>query len=236
MKKQAKDITATIASDYDLQNALIRRGLGMDMGMLLKYHNHEKLMVRLMAAKTAEPPPGYRAVSIQQIRLADEKFFDVLAELTRKGIKRNTTEGSPLDAMFDQALNDMRFTMLLLPLPAPPGRQRSRTPRRVRVGASGSSNRDAGAKGKAKKGKGKSKGKSKAPNPVELLPEGVPNTTDDEPSCVSFNCKRGCRDAPAGGYCAKGKHVCCYKGCFKNHTFKQHKQALQEDIDGSDAE
>ena len=235
-------MTTQIASDYDLQNALVRRGLGMDMGMLLKYSNHEKLNVRLMTAKTAEPPPGYRAVSIQQIRLADEKFFDVLADLTRKGIKRSTPEGSPLDTVFDQALNDMRFTMLLLPLPAAPGRQRSRTPRRVRKNQPGSSNQDpVGKGGKAKKGKGKGKGKGKnkdykAPVPVELLPEGVSKTVDDEPICFSYNCKRGCRDAAAGGYCAKGKHVCCYKGCFKPHTFKQHKQALQDDIDGSDWE
>ena len=38
--KKTKDVHAALASDYDLHNALVRRGLAVDMGNLSKYTTH----------------------------------------------------------------------------------------------------------------------------------------------------------------------------------------------------
>ena len=234
LKSKNKDVDASLATDLDLQNASIRRGLAADMGGLFKYSNHEKLMVKMMTAKTSPPPPGYRQVTMQQLRVADEKFWDILAELTRKGIKRVMPEGTVLDSVFDRALEDIRFAMLLVPLPLAAGRNRSRTPRSRRE--RGGKGKDKGDKGPKAKGKGKGKDKghnSSPPVPRELLPEGVSVTGDQEAICFSYNTRRGCSEAQPGGYCWKGKHVCCFKGCFRSHTFQAHKQALrEEDLDG----
>ena len=110
---------------------------------------------------------------MQQLRVADEKFWDILAELTRKGIKRVMPEGTVLDSVFDRALEDVRFSMLLVPLPLAAGRNRSRTPRSRRErGGKGKGKDDKGPKVKGK-GKGKDKGhNSSPPVPRELLPEG----------------------------------------------------------------
>ena len=230
-KKQTTGTTTTLASDLDLQNALIRRGLAMDMGSLLKYKNHERLMVRLMEAKTETPLEGYRPVSLAQIKAADEQFFDILAKLTRKGIKRQTPEGTPIDAVFSDALLDVRFTMLLTPLPLAAGRARSRSP--ARTGKGKSKKGDVKGKGKGKEGKAKGKGNynntSSPPIPRELLPEGTSVTDDNEQICFSYNTRRGCQDAAPGGYCGRGKHVCCFKGCFRTHTFMAHKRAMREE-------
>ena len=32
-----------------------------------------------------------------------------------------------------------------------------------------------------------------------------------------------CKEAPVGGRCAKGRHVCCFPGCFGKHPFTEHK-------------
>ena len=51
---------------------------------------------------------------------------------------------------------------------------------------------------------------------------GVPRDDSGEPICYGFGLGQ-CKDAPVGGRCARGRHVCCWPGCFGNHAFIEHK-------------
>ena len=46
----------------------------------------------------------------------------------------------------------------------------------------------------------------------------------NRPICFDFKIS-GCNKAPAGGSCAKGRHVCFRGGCFKTHAYKEAKSA-----------
>ena len=98
----------------------------------MSYKGHEKLSKRLMYAYRTPPPPGYNKVSMSQIRVADEMFFELAGQMTRRGIQVSS-DVPKLDELVDSILVDPRFSMLLTPLPKAAGRQRSRTPKRQRT-------------------------------------------------------------------------------------------------------
>ena len=64
-------------------------------------------------------------------------------------------------------------------------------------------------------------GKSATPMPAGLRGD-VPRDDSGEPICYGFGLGQ-CKDAPVGGRCARGRHVCCWPGCFGNHAFIDHK-------------
>ena len=68
-------------------------------------------------------------------------------------------------------------------------------------------------------------GKGETPMPAALR-GGVPNDEHGDPLCFGFNLGQ-CKDAPLGGRCARGRHVCCHPGCFRKHPFSEHKHSGQ---------
>ena len=51
---------------------------------------------------------------------------------------------------------------------------------------------------------------------------GVPADDNGEAICFGFGLGQ-CKEAPVGGRCPKGRHVCCFPGCFGKHPFIEHK-------------
>ena len=198
----------------------------------MTYETHQKLSSRLLADLETPPPPGFQRVTYAQIRAADEKAWDMLAQETRKGIVDVGFGRTNVDEAMDKVLGDLRFTMLLLPRQrAVGGEPAPKKPRKGKEGKGAKAWENKGPKagpkgGKAQKGKNKGKGKGKPrtpPMPAELV--GGVAFTDDEPPqpiCFSFNCAAGCAWAEAGALCQRGKHVCCAPGCFAAHPYTQH--------------
>ena len=80
-----------------------------------------------------------------------------------------------------------------------------------------------GKKGKGGQGHGKGKSKgSKGIMPKFLL--GRDNTNMDlHGRRLCFNHQVGkCSEAPDGGECSRGWHLCCRKGCYAPHPEKEH--------------
>ena len=166
------------------------------------------------------PPPGYVRPSLAQVRQADEMAFVLLAELTEAGLQTVGASGTPLDVAMQDVLRDDRFTML--PRPNRPSRaaSRSRTPRRQRAQRT----RGDRKKGKedVKMDKGKGKGGPKLPQALQGI-GAVARDEEEEPICFGYNIRgQGCANAKAGERCNRGMHVCCKKGCFKNHPVFEH--------------
>ena len=66
-----------------------------------------------------EPPSGCLKLSLKQIETADKKFWTLMAEKTRDGIKSGPA-GRPCDENFDACLDSPEFLNLLQHRFAPP--------------------------------------------------------------------------------------------------------------------
>ena len=78
-----------------------------------------------------------------------------------------------------------------------------------------------------KTGKGKNKNQAKGSN---VAPRGIQGAVGrdnkNRPICFNYNLS-ACDQAPAGGSCSRGRHVCFKANCFKNHPFHvAHKDEL----------
>ena len=72
--------------------------------------------------------------------------------------------------------------------------------------------------GKGKGKDGKSKGKGLNSLPAALREHGTAVTSQGHALCFGYSLKN-CRFPVKNGRCQKGLHLCCYKGCFKNHPY-----------------
>ena len=69
--------------------------------------------------------------------------------------------------------------------------------------------------GKKGKSKGKAQGSSVAPRGIKGA---VGRDNKGRSLCFNFNLSE-CPDAPVGGACRRGRHVCFKANCFKPHAF-----------------
>ena len=200
-------------SEIQVRYALVRRGLAMDQANVLDYAKHDLLVELLLDVRMQEPPTGYQRVTMKQLETADKKFFVLLGEETRSGIKATQT-GRPCDAAFDKVFNCAEFRHLLQPRMAATSQAVKETPsqsveqpnKRPKTGA---------------KGKGSGKGKEQAAPfqriPTELLKLGaVAATPKGNRLCFGYNLKT-CQANVSGQKCERGFHLCCVRGCFKQH-------------------
>ena len=59
-----------------------------------------------------EPPPGFQKVTMKQLEMADKRFWLLLSEHTRSGIKVSAA-GRPCDVHFQKCLDSTEFLTLL---------------------------------------------------------------------------------------------------------------------------
>eukprot|EP00435_Cladocopium_sp_Y103_P066897 s26_g29.t1 len=79
------------SNEMQVRYCLIRRGLGLDQANVMDFKKHDRLAEKLMNAKMEEPPQGCLKLSLKQIETADKKFWTLMAEKTRDGIKSTGT-------------------------------------------------------------------------------------------------------------------------------------------------
>ena len=156
-----------------------------------------------------DPPIGCVKLTLKQVEMADKKFWTLMAEKTRNGIKA-VADGRPCDTNFDACFESPEFLNLLQPRLSPsvnvpaapkvqPDEPRTKKPR-----------------GNGTQPKGTSKGNFMR-IPTELLSLGcVASTPKGQRLCFDYNLKR-CKLPVKDNRCAKGYHLCAVKGCQKNH-------------------
>ncbi|CAE7491742.1 unnamed protein product, partial [Symbiodinium sp. KB8] len=172
-----------------------RRGLALEQGNVISYANHDLLVEKLFEYRMMEAPPGFQKVSMKQLELADKRFWLLLAEHTRAGIK-TTASGRPCDVNFTKCLDSTEFLSLLQHRPGAGGSSQQVSdgdeppPKRPRWGKKGRG-----------KGKNKSKGSASAQVPAALLALGcVAATPKGFPLCFDYSldkCQRLIRRASA---------------------------------------
>ena len=97
------------SNEIQVRYCLIRRGLALDQGNIFVLNF---TIVLLKSCGMEEPPAGCMRVSLKQIETADKKFWTLLSEKTRDGIKSGP-EGRPCDKQFDACFNSPEFLNLL---------------------------------------------------------------------------------------------------------------------------
>lgn len=233
----AQPLTAHADSELKLHFALKRRGLAFEMGDLLQFELHERLVEKMIAAYMRPAIDGHKKVDILQVERADKEAFRLLADRTRGGIRRDGSSSRPLDVAILQVLDDVDFRVALQPLPGSSKsggttsqkrpaesdgdevtrRKRKTTGQRLRElkqKIQNTSAADESAKGK---------GKSKTKMPAALIGK-LSSLPDGRRICFNFNLPVGCDAAPPGAACNRGAHVCCEPNCGKPHSFQSHGQ------------
>ena len=217
VKEKQSDLTCPTVTELEVSNAFKRRALAFDLVGVCTYDVMAAYHADLLDHLHTPPPPGYSAVSVQQILRADRAAFMFLAG-RMTSLKRNALNQLPLDLQLPTVLIQPNVAFHLLPLSggtstspsaakASNPKKRSRSPRESQP-----------VKGKGVP-KGRS-GKSRGPN----IPAGFINKALETPQkrrlCRAYNLPNGCSKAKAGESCSKGIHLCAEPGCFKPHSLQ----------------
>ena len=247
----AEDFTADLGSTLLLKNALTRRSIAMEMASVMLFEYGELITGRLIHALT-EPPadPRYMAASIDQVRAADVKIFEKLADACRGGVRMSSVTGRlPMNDAIADVLACFDVSLMLQPLPKS---SRSDTPRgESSVALTGDKvpSRSALKRKRQKEKRSSDQAESNRPKtpgggsssdarpnaaatprarvPVKL-PAGLvgktPALSDGRRLCFGFNlgtCKELCQP---GESCSKGFHICMEPGCTKtpHHSLRDH--------------
>ena len=233
--EKASSAQAKLGTEMATYRAMQRRGLAFDLVGVLSYKVHEKWLQKAFSRLQDPAIPGYAPISLAQVLRADKALWLVLAQTSVK-----LERAAPNADLATPRCLAAEVSFLLLPLPA----NAEATLQIPWDGKAGQSQKLArsefwgkGRKGKDKGGKMPGGGKdqwgfkegrrwnqwtregkgSQTPMPFKLR-GGVAVTPQGEPICFGANLGE-CQDAPLGGKCAKGWHVCCR---FGKHAFIDH--------------
>ena len=114
MSKQSKTDPIPSTNEIQIPYCLVRRGLALEQANILDFEFHDEWSECLMDVRMQDAPPGYQKVSIKQLELADKKFFTLLGEESRPGIKA-LGDGRPCDKVFRKVFDAPEVRHLLQP-------------------------------------------------------------------------------------------------------------------------
>lgn len=205
-----------VSTAYKLQQCLRRRAVSYEFANLISFECHQRYIDKLLRRLNAEPPANYQRTTMAQIVWADRQVWVYLSQNVTD-IRPEADGARPLNKGLDDALLDYDVTFDLLPLPLVTGhpyapvRNRDLQPAREERSFKGF--------GTGKKGEGKAKGGQQGSS---AAPRGVKGAVGRDNRgraiCFNFNLSE-CNEAPIGGACRQGRHVCFKANCFKAHAF-----------------
>ena len=198
------------SNEMAVRYCLSRRGLALDQANVMCYKKHDRLAEKLINSRMEEAPSGCLRLTLKQIEMADKRFWTLMAEKTRDGIKSNA-DGRTCDSHFEACFDSPEFLNLLQHRLAPasstappPAKPKPDEPKQKRPKIDGYPSKGA-AKGNFMR------------VPGELLALGcVASTAKGHRLCFDYNLKR-CKLPTKDQRCSKGLHLCAVKGCQKMH-------------------
>ena len=230
-------VQAQLGTEMATYRALQRRGLAYDLVGVLSFRVHERWLQKAFAHMSTPAPPGYNRPTLQQVLRADRALWLELASrqptLTRSAANAPATDARCLDKPFEEASSTMDVNFHFMPLQQTQqlhdkgghwgrwkrwgdGKGGQWTPQRREASLLSRARTMGKVRGKASKAF-----RHTTPTPAALI-GGVPCDDSGEAICFGFGLGQ-CKEAPVGGRCAKGRHVCCFPGCFGKHPFMEHK-------------
>ena len=205
-------------SEIKLQWCFQRRGVAFEMCDMVSWDTSQRWLATMFAAYSADPPPGFGKVSLQQLVSADKAMWTILArELS--SVKPDNTGKRPLDEAILKLMQDPRITMFMLSLP-------TKGPASTVPSRSTEAPNQAPSTVQPQKKARPDKKTREAPVPPDELKGCYQHTLDDKPICWSYNLQNGCSLEASGQppKCKRGVHICAF--CRKiGHSFQQCKAA-----------
>ena len=114
-KDKHSDLTCSTVSELEVSNALKRRALAFDLVGVCAYDIMASYRADLLDHLHTALPPGYSAVSVQQILRADRAAFLFMSE-TMTSMKRDAANQLPMDLALPTILSQPTVAFHLLPL------------------------------------------------------------------------------------------------------------------------
>ena len=241
LQPMEKDATVEVQDQFSWDYALRRRALACDISGLMTFESMNLWHESLKAAMLQPPPPGYRKVSWQQLRAADQALFQAVALECESGTRApNGSEMTAFETSWRTQMFSAEVRAFLVPLPSQPASSSSSAGaaskdeiqklknrlanteqalkrRRSEVEAAapkgGGKGNEKGKKGRAAR-RGAATGKAAAPPEFD----GLPSEYMGKRICYSYNVS-ACPLAKAGEHCFKGQHIC--PKCFGKHPLME---------------
>ena len=118
VKAKADELTSELGNELRVHQAMIRRGLALEMSNLGTYATHEKVMRQFMGHLSRPPPPGYKAATVDAIMRADKELWTRVADQVRSDLRADRNGNLPMDLALEQLHTSPSVAFHLLPLPA----------------------------------------------------------------------------------------------------------------------
>ena len=238
-----EELTYHAEDRLDLMYTLQRRGLAFQMGHLISFECHEKLVKFYFREMAREPvnPARFERVGISQVHDADQEIFTLMGEATRSGFRalgNIAAKVYPLDQPLKDAMANPRVVQILLPHPkAATKSDRSTEDKTEKKRSAAQSNKinqleselkrlkseknnAGGGKGKhnsKSKGKGSNDGKGSGGKKTGSIP--MPKelwgmSSEVNGHKVCFAYNMKVGCTTRGSdRCGRGHHLCCFPGC-----------------------
>lgn len=217
VKAKTDELTSEMGNELRVHQAMIRRGLALEMSNLATYSTHEKVMRHFMGHLSKPAPPGYKAASIDAILRADKELWTRVADQVRSELRADKTGALPVDVALEQLHTSASVAFHLLPLP---------------LGSGG----NAGVKRKASEDDDTPQKKQPKPSPKKRpknrqgrsnLPAGLHGFSgwnkQKQRICYNFNMAHGCTNKVSKennfDKCNRGMHQCIK--CHGKHPLSQ---------------
>lgn len=242
LTSSSSSVGADTSTSLLLRTAFQRRSLAFDQCRLITYVEHEKWINHIFAQLNHIPPPGYIAVTLEQVLQADVEMWTLLSDECRSGLNLNAGGNLPVEQAIQRLMHSPQITYAMLPLPSgrgskvQPGKRKRDSDdegksqdKRSRTGKGSGKNSQPKAMGRGK-GDGKmsrTQTTKKAAEVFDAIPElkNMWSTVRGKPLCARFQLGT-CPEEPfvkPGDTCTKGLHACCVPKCFEKHSLKDHK-------------
>eukprot|EP00435_Cladocopium_sp_Y103_P004054 s4006_g1.t1 len=117
VKPKGVELSSDLGNELRVYQAMIRRGLALEMSNLATYSVHEKVMRKFMSHLNMQAPPGYKAVSIDAILRADRELWTRVADKVRSELRADKNGEMPVDKALEELCDSPSVAFHLLPLP-----------------------------------------------------------------------------------------------------------------------
>eukprot|EP00435_Cladocopium_sp_Y103_P006180 s2711_g2.t1 len=117
VRPKGAELSSEFGNELRVHQAMIRRGLALEMSNLATYSVHEKVMRKFMHHLNMQAPPGYKAVSIDAILRADRELWTKVADKVRSELRADKDGVMPVDKALEELADSAAVAFHLLPLP-----------------------------------------------------------------------------------------------------------------------
>lgn len=222
VRNKGSEATADISTELKVHMAFIRRGLALEMAGLASYRVHERVIRELMIHLTRDPPPNFRAPSLEAVLRADKLLWTKVAERVKSDLKVDEHGQLPVDiALQDLHMQaDILFHLLPVPLSHASASKSSKPSSPPASGPSPSKSDHAKKSNNGNKTK-KNVGKSRTKMPAGLHMF-KPVNAKGMRICFNYNLPHGCNldcETVDGVFkCSRGVHSCIKCGASHSYT------------------